>query len=65
MKKEFDIYFKLLIPACLLMALVLVIVNIRIDIFGVFGYKKNTRVYGEERISKYLMGFRYIPENFE
>lgn len=65
MSKEFDRYFKRVLGTCFLAAFGLILFNIWLDIFGVFGVRKNTRIYGEERISKYLMAYRYIPENFE
>ncbi|NHE55650.1 hypothetical protein [Cyclobacterium plantarum] len=65
MNKYFNQYFKRVIFVCFLTAVGLMLLNIGLDIFGVFGFKKNIRVYGEERISKYLMAFRYIPENFD
>lgn len=65
MNKEFNRYLKRVLATCFLAAIGLVLLNTWLDVFGVFGIAKNTRVYGEERISKYLMAFRYIPENFD
>ncbi|MDJ1484271.1 hypothetical protein QNI16_27485 [Cytophagaceae bacterium YF14B1] len=40
-------------------------INYFIDIYGLFRGKKDRKVYINERTSKYLMSYRYIPENFE
>lgn len=64
MEEAFHQYFKKVSLACLGAILVFVGFTVWVDIFGVFGISKNVRVYGEERISKYLMAFRYIPEHF-
>jgi hypothetical protein len=40
-------------------------INYQIDIYGLFKGKKERKVYINERTSKYLMSYRYIPENFE
>lgn len=65
MDNAFRQYFKRVIPACFLAAAGFVLFSVWLDVFGLFGRVQSTRVYGEERISKYLMTFRYIPENFE
>lgn len=65
MNREFNRYFKRVLSTCFLAAIGLVLVNTWLDVFGVFGIAKNTRVYGEERVSKYLMTFQYVPENFD
>lgn len=40
-------------------------INIYVDIYGLFLGRKNRKVYVNERTSKYLFSFRYIPENFD
>ncbi len=40
-------------------------INAYIDIYGLFRGAKERKVYINERTSKYLFSFRYIPENFE
>jgi hypothetical protein len=42
-----------------------VVFNIYIDVFGLFLGRKDRRVYTNERTSKYLLSFRYIPKNFD
>lgn len=56
----------LLTYALITLSIVVCIVSINycIDIFGLFG-KKDRKVYINERTSKYLFSYRYIPENFE
>jgi hypothetical protein len=40
-------------------------INYYIDIYGLFRGKKDRKVYINERTSKYLFSYRYIPENFD
>jgi len=40
-------------------------INCYVDIYGLFRGKKDRKVYINERTSKYLFSYRYIPENFE
>ena len=49
------------------LAIVLLIagINYYIDIYGLFRGKKDRKVYINERTSKFLFSYRYIPENFE
>jgi hypothetical protein len=35
------------------------------DDFGLFGFKHDKRIWTLEKTSKYLLSFRYIPQNFE
>lgn len=65
MDKAFHRFFKRIIPSCFLAVAGFVLLAAWLDVFGLFGMTQRTRVYGEERISKYLMAFRYIPENFD
>jgi len=65
MGNHFKKYFLILLPACLGVLSVFVFANIFLDIFGLFGFRENARVYGEERFSKYLMSFYYVPQHFE
>jgi hypothetical protein len=46
---------------------VIVPINIRADIYGLFrpAQGRQLGIYGEERITKYLHSLRYIPENFD
>ncbi|MDH3974415.1 MAG: hypothetical protein OEV42_09075 [Deltaproteobacteria bacterium] len=39
--------------------------NLYLNEFGLFASRKNIRIWGQEKTSKYLLSFRYIPENFE
>ena len=45
----------------------LISVNIYIDLYGVFRTTKNRYlvVYGDDRVAKYLLSLRYVPENFD
>lgn len=65
MSNHFKKYFLILLPACLGLLSVFALSNTFLDIFGLFGFREKVRVYGEERFSKYLMSFNYIPEHFE
>jgi hypothetical protein len=51
----------------LAVAAVLVVVNVRIDLYGLFrsNHGRDLKVYGEERNCKYLFSYRYLPENFD
>jgi hypothetical protein len=42
-----------------------VALNIYIDIYGLFLGRTNRKVYVNERTSKYLLSYRYIPENYD
>lgn len=44
---------------------VFLLTNIYIDIYGLFWGRKDRKVYTNERTSKYLLSFRYIPENYD
>jgi hypothetical protein len=65
MGPHFKKYFLILLPACLGLLSVFVLANTFLDVFGLFGFREKVRVYGEERFSKYLMSFNYIPRHFE
>lgn len=67
MEKLFKKYLLVLIIGCAGALVGLVLLNVFLDVFGLFGFKDKdrVRVYGEERFSKYLMTFEYVPENFE
>src|SRR5687768_4922851 len=45
----------------------IVLANMTIDIYGLFLPVKGKAlpVYNNERLSKYLLSYRYIPQNFE
>ncbi|HTF81190.1 MAG TPA: hypothetical protein VL947_05685, partial [Cytophagales bacterium] len=49
----------------LVLVSVIVTTNYYIDIYGLFRGTKARKVHINERTSKYLFSFRYIPENFE
>ena len=44
----------------------IMLINIYIDVYGIFGESKNKKlpVYYNERISKYLLSYKYIPINY-
>ena len=42
-----------------------VLVNVYVDIYGLFLGRKDRRVFTNERTSKYLLSQRYIPENYD
>jgi hypothetical protein len=46
--------------------LVIVLVNMSIDIYGIFRDTKGRHlpVYGDERVAKYLLSEKYVPNNF-
>ena len=53
------------IALCMVAAIVLV--NMYIDIYGIFRNAKGRHlpVYGDERIAKYLLSEKFVPENFD
>ncbi len=53
------------LTACLSIAVVLL--NMSIDIYGIFrsAQGRHREVYGDERIAKYLLSEKYVPENFD
>jgi hypothetical protein len=55
------------IGAAIALIIVVVLVNMTIDIYGIFRSAKGRRlvVYGDQRIAKYLFSERYVPENFD
>ena len=57
---------RVFIFSTLLLALIIGI-NYRLDIYGLFRDTegRKLKVYADERTSKYLLSFKYIPENFE
>lgn len=65
--KKSKIYFLRLAAFTLITILLIVSVNIHIDIYGLYKNSegKEIKVYSDERISKYLLSFNYIPENFD
>ncbi|EPR67446.1 hypothetical protein [Cyclobacterium qasimii] len=67
MEKQFKKYFQVLLLGFAGILLVFGFLNFFLDVFGLFGFKDKdkVRVYGEERFSKYLMTFEYVPQNFE
>jgi hypothetical protein len=48
-----------------LIVIATVALNIYIDIFGLFLGRTDRKVYTNERTSKYLLSFRYIPKNYD
>jgi hypothetical protein len=42
-----------------------VLLNAYVDIYGLFLGRKDRKVYTNERTSKYLLSYRYIPENYD
>ena len=57
-------FLKLFSITTLLIIVVFVSLNVYIDIYGLFLGRKDRKVYVNERTSKYLFSFRYIPENY-
>ncbi len=55
--KRFGLLLFLIVGICLAF-------NIYVDIFGLFLGRTDRKVYTNERTSKYLLSFRYIPENY-
>jgi hypothetical protein len=53
--------------ATLFLLIVVVLVNMSIDIYGIFRSAKGRHllVFGDERIAKYLLSEKYVPENFD
>lgn len=51
----------------LVMAIAVVLLNVTIDIYGLFRNSQGHRlaVYGDKRIAKYLLSRRYVPGNFD
>lgn len=59
--------YLLVVLACVLLGGgITVAVHVSLDIFGLFRASRGRaiKVYHNERISKYLLSYRYIPENF-
>jgi hypothetical protein len=54
------------IGSTLLLLVVIVLINMSIDIYGIFRDAKGRHlpVYGDERLAKYLLSEKYIPSNF-
>jgi len=54
------------IGAMVSLLLVIVLVNMSIDIYGIFRETKGRHlaVYGDERVAKYLLSEKYVPNNF-
>lgn len=42
-----------------------VLVNVYVDIYGLFRGRADRKVYVNERTSKYLLSFKYIPDNYD
>jgi hypothetical protein len=40
-------------------------INLYFNFFGLFSSRSEARIWVDEKTSKYLLSFRYIPENFE
>lgn len=45
----------------------IVLVDYKIDLYGLFSYSpgRSHSIYSNERMGKYLFGYRYIPQNFD
>lgn len=39
--------------------------NWYVDLYGIFRGKPDRTIYADERTSKYLLAYRYVPENFD
>ncbi|GAB2994563.1 hypothetical protein GCM10027284_11430 [Cyclobacterium sediminis] len=67
MEKQFKKYLQVLLLCIAGAMLGFGLLNVFLDVFGLFGFKskEQVRVYGEERFSKYLMTFEFVPQNFE
>ena len=52
------------IGAAVSLLIVIVLVNMSIDIYGLFRDAKGRHlpVYGDERVAKYLLSEKYVPE---
>jgi len=59
-------FLKLTVGVAIGLASLIVVVNITLDIYGLFrsAEGRDLPVYHNERVAKYLMSYRYIPENF-
>jgi hypothetical protein len=55
------------VGATLFLLVAVVLLNMSIDIYGIFRSAKGRHlsVYGDERIAKYLLSEKYVPENFD
>lgn len=53
--------------AFLLLAGVVILLNVWLDIYGIFRDTRNRHLvdYGDDRIAKYLLSEHYVPQNFE
>ena len=40
-------------------------INLKLNDFGLFGDRDTIRIWEEEKTSKYLLSYKYIPKNFE
>jgi hypothetical protein len=51
----------------LCVAAAVVLINVKLDIYGIFRDARDRHlvVYGDPRVSKYLLSERYVPENFD
>jgi hypothetical protein len=60
-------FLKLVLIASLAFILVTVAINVSFDIYGLFRPVNGRQlpVYNNERVSKYLLAHRYIPQNFD
>lgn len=57
-------FFVMTVFFCLLIFFTIVISNYVSDDFGLFRSHDSRRIWTREKTSKYLMSFKYIPENF-
>jgi hypothetical protein len=55
------------IGAIVFLSIAAVLVNMSIDIYGIFrGAKgRHLAIYGDERIARYLLSEKYVPQNFD
>ena len=55
------------VGATFFLLIAIVLLNMSIDIYGIFRTAKGRHllVYGDERIAKYLLSEKYVPENFD
>ncbi|PZR12585.1 MAG: hypothetical protein DI539_19895 [Flavobacterium psychrophilum] len=60
--KTFLIRFALITGSVILSV---ILINVYVDIYGLFLGRKERKVYNNERTSKYLLSYRYIPENYD
>ncbi|PIB34639.1 hypothetical protein BFP72_04045 [Reichenbachiella sp. 5M10] len=56
-------FFTTCISAVLLIAL-LISINVYVDMYGLYRETTDKTIYHNEKLSKYLLAHRYIPENF-